>query len=63
MRAALVFPQPLGPENRYAWAIFPASIDFRSVALTNSCPASSSKVFGLRLVAVTSNAIIQLYQL
>jgi hypothetical protein len=55
--AALVFPQPLGPENKYAWAICPVSIELFSVAATNSCPTSSSKSFGRRLVAVTSYAI------
>ena len=34
--AAEVFPTPRGPENRYAWAILPAFIEFFIVDTTNS---------------------------
>ena len=54
IRAALVLPQPLGPENKYALAMRPFCMEFFSVETTNSCPANSSKVFGRRFVAVTS---------
>ena len=54
MRAALVLPQPRGPEKRYAWAIRPVSMELFKVATTNSWPAISSKVLGRLRVAVTS---------
>ena len=53
MRAAEVLPTPLGPENRYAWAILPEEVDFLRLVATKSCPASWSKMAGLILVAVT----------
>jgi hypothetical protein len=36
IRAALVFPQPRGPEKRYAWAIRPVSMELFKVATTKS---------------------------
>ena len=56
-RAEDVFPTPLGPEKRYAWAILPLSMAFSIVETTNSCPTSFSNACGLFLVAVTSYAI------
>jgi len=46
IRAVVVFPVPLGPQNKYAWAGFPADSAFRSVRQMWSCPMTSSKVWG-----------------
>src|ERR1700739_4952626 len=46
MRADEVFPQPRGPENRYAWLIRPASRAMDSGSVTCSCPTTSAKVAG-----------------
>ena len=44
--AELVFPVPLGPQNRYACAKRSARIAFFSVVLIWSCPRTSAKVWG-----------------
>jgi hypothetical protein len=46
-RAAVVFPQPLGPEKRYAWPNLPAMYDSRSTSTAESCPTISRNIFGL----------------
>ena len=46
MRADDVFPQPRGPENKYAWLIRPASRAIDSGSVTCSCPTTSAKVAG-----------------
>src|ERR1700739_3646769 len=46
MRADEVFPQPRGPENRYAWLIRPASRAVESGSVTCSCPTTSARVAG-----------------
>src|ERR1700758_5229186 len=56
MRADEVFPQPRGPENKYAWLIRPASREMESGSVTCSCPTTSAKVAGryLRYSATVS---------
>src|SRR5579871_4823170 len=44
--AADVFPEPLGPENRYAWASLPPSIAAVNVRTTASCPTRSANERG-----------------
>ena len=46
MRAEDVFPQPRGPENRYAWLIRPLSSAALSGLVTWSWPTTSAKVAG-----------------
>src|SRR5271166_5087792 len=46
MRADDVFPQPRGPENRYAWLIRPADKAMDNGSVTCSCPTTSAKVAG-----------------
>ena len=46
MRERVVFPMPREPMNRYAFATRPASIAWRSVRTTCSCPTTSSNVMG-----------------
>src|ERR1700740_2475805 len=46
MRADEVFPQPRGPENKYAWLTRPASRAVESGSVTCSCPTTSAKVAG-----------------
>src|ERR1700742_4775120 len=46
MRADDVFPQPRGPENRYAWLIRPASRATDSGSVTCSCPTTSANAAG-----------------
>src|ERR1700732_5216868 len=46
MRADDVFPQPRGPENRYAWLIRPASRAMDSGSVTCSCPTTSANDAG-----------------
>ena len=57
-RAELVLPTPLGPENRYAWAILFSLIAFSSVDTTKSWPTRRSKSWGRFLVAVTSYVLL-----
>src|SRR5512140_1762999 len=51
--AALVFPTPLPPVNRKAWATLPESMAFFRVWLTCSWPIRSRKVWGRHLRAKT----------
>ena len=46
MRAAVVFPVPRGPQNRYACATRPWLTACRSVCTTASCPDTSAKRWG-----------------
>ena len=46
MRAAVVFPTPRMPENRYAWAIRPVLTAFWRVWTIVDCPIISSNVLG-----------------
>src|SRR5260221_1984852 len=45
-RAVVVFPQPRGPENKYAWAIWSLPKACRSVWITGSWPTTSSHNWG-----------------
>jgi hypothetical protein len=46
IRAEEVFPQPRGPENRYAWLILPADNAVDSGSVTCSWPTTSAKIAG-----------------
>jgi hypothetical protein len=46
MRADDVFPQPRGPENRYAWLMRPAAKAVQSGSVTCSWPTTSAKIAG-----------------
>lgn len=53
IRAALVFPTPLGPQNRYACANWPLRMEFLRVLTILSWPMSDSKESGLYFLAET----------
>ncbi len=53
IRATVVFPVPLGPENRIAWATRPNEIALVKVRVTCSCLITWSKVCGRYLRART----------
>ena len=51
--AQVVFPTPLGPLNRYAWASFLPVIAFFRVVVSASCPTTEWNVAGLYFLAET----------
>jgi hypothetical protein len=51
--ATVVFPVPLGPEKRMAWARRPEVMALARVVVTWACPTTSSKVWGLYFLART----------
>src|SRR5438067_1801328 len=55
IRAQVVFPTPLGPQNKKAWARWPLLIAFLSVVVMCSCPTTVSKVWGRYFLADTMN--------
>ena len=44
-----VFPVPLGPENKYAWAYFCSFIEFFNISTTFFWPINESNPSGLYL--------------
>jgi hypothetical protein len=53
IRAVVVFPTPLGPAKRYAWASCPLLIELDRVLAILSWPISVSKESGLYFLADT----------
>ena len=53
IRAQVVFPTPLGPQNKKAWARCSLLIAFFKVDVIESCPTTESNVVGLYFLAET----------
>ncbi len=53
MRAHVVFPTPLGPQNRYACASLPVAMAFLSVVVNAPCPMTELKFVGRYFLADT----------
>lgn len=53
IRAQVVFPTPLGPQNKYACASFPVAMAFFSVVVSASCPTTASNAEGRYFLAET----------
>ena len=58
IRAVVVFPTPLGPQNRYAWASCPRFMEFDRVLAITSCPIRVPKDSGLYFLADTIYSLI-----
>lgn len=57
--AQVVFPIPLGPQNKYACAICLLLIAFFNVFVVEACPTTESKFTGLYFRAETIKLSIQ----
>jgi hypothetical protein len=58
MRAQVVFPTPLGPQNKYACAVWPVLMAFFSVLVTEGCPTTVSKLTGRYFLADTMKLLM-----
>ena len=55
--AQVVFPTPLGPQNKYDWASWFDCIAFFRVDVTEDWPTTSSNEVGLYFLADTKNSL------
>jgi len=58
IRAQVVFPTPLGPQNKKACASCPLRIAFFKVEVIDCCPTTVSNVAGLYFLADTTKLSI-----
>src|SRR6476661_9189173 len=59
IRAQVVLPTPLGPQNKNAWAKWPDLMAFFNVVVMWSWPTTVSNVWGRYFLAETMNFSIQ----
>jgi hypothetical protein len=60
IRAQVVFPTPLGPQNKKLWAKWSFKTALRNVEVMDSCPTTSLNFCGLYFLAETIKLSMQL---